>query len=507
MHDIVNLGDIVRRDPAEHLELSDVRDEARTRRLSLADLRAQIQAVARGLLRRGCVAGDRIAVMSANRWEFLATYFGAMSAGMVAVPVNHRLPRETIAFIVADAGACVALVDDGRDALLPDGFPRIRFDADSQEHDSFAALLDHGEFESVIPAPDACAEILYTSGSTGRPKGVPLTHAGQLWALRKWHTGGDAALGEKTLIVAPLYHMNGLFFASVAVSNGIAFTLMPRFDARRYLQLAATERATLLSGIPTMFALMAREGDLVASLDLSSVRTVTIGSAPLTDALLDCVRALFPNAVCQNGYGTTEAGPAVFGAHPDGRARPSLALGVPYSDVGVRLAPASTPDVGVLQVRTPALTPGYLNLPDVTAERMVDGWYDTGDVMRRDADGFYYFVGRADDMFVCGGENVYPGEVERLLERCPGIAQAAVVPVPDEIKGMIPVAFVVRSAGSTLDEDTVKAFTLREGPAYAHPRIVIFRAEIPVASTHKVDRTALLNDALYRAADAGRGAR
>ncbi len=507
MHDIVNLGDIVRRDPAAHLQLSDVRDSAHPQRLSLGELRAHVQAVARGLLRRGCVAGDRIAIMSANRWEFLATYLGAMSAGMVAVPVNHRLPRETIAFILADAGARVALVDAERDALLPADVSRIRLDADGAVDGSFAALLDHGDFQAVAPSPDAYAEILYTSGSTGRPKGVPLTHAGQLWALRKWYTGGDASLSERTLIVAPLYHMNGLFFASVAISNGIAFTLMPRFDARRYLQLVAMERATLLSGIPTMFALMARERDLVESVDLTSVRTVTIGSAPLTDALLDRVRALFPNAVCQNGYGTTEAGPAVFGPHADGRPRPALALGVAYPDVEVRLAHGVTADDGVLQVRTPALTPGYLNLPDVTAERIIDGWYDTGDVMRRDGDGFYYFVGRADDMFVCGGENVSPGDVERLLERCPGIAQAAVVPVPDEIKGMIPVAFVVRSAGSALDQDAVKSFALREGPAFAHPRIVIFRTEIPVASTHKVDRAALLSEALRYAAETGRGRR
>ena len=147
---------------------------------------------------------------------------------------------------------------------------------------------------------------------------------------------------------------------------------------------------------------------------------------------------------------------------------------------------------------------GYLNLPEVTAARLVDGWYDSGDVMRRDADGFYYFVGRADDMFVCGGENVYPGEVERLLERCPGVAQAAVVPVPDEIKGAIPVAFVVRSPGSTADTESVKAFALREGPAFAHPRFIIFRDVIPVASTHKVDRAALVADAAQLSRAAGR---
>jgi long-chain acyl-CoA synthetase len=225
------------------------------------------------------------------------------------------------------------------------------------------------------------------------------------------------------------------------------------------------------------------------------VTTVTIGSAPLTDALLARVRSIFPNAVCVNGYGTTEAGPAVFGAHPDGRPRPGLSLGVPYEDVGVRLLGGATADEGVLHLNTPAVMPGYLHLREVSAAKLADGWYDTGDVMRRDADGFFYFVGRADDMFVCGGENVYPGEVEKLLERCPGVAQAAVVPAPDEIKGAIPIAFVVRLSGAQISEATVKQFALDHGPAFAHPRAVVFRDALPVASTHKIDRAALTEEA------------
>ena len=502
MDDIVNLGDIIRREPADHPLVTDLRDPSQPQTLTLGQVRRHVAAVARGLLALGYASGDRIAIVSANRWEFLASYFGIMSAGMVAVPVNFRLSQETIAFILADAGVRAAIVDREREAMIPPGVPRFTVDGDGSG--SFGALLDPGPFDAVQPTAGQLAKILYTSGSTGRPKGVPLTHGGQLWALRKSFTGGDAALRERTVIVAPAYHKNGLFFTSVAVSNGIAFVSMPRFDARAFLQTVARERSTLLSGIPTMFALMARERDLTTTLDLTSVTTITIGSAPLTDALLDRVRGLFPMAICQNGYGTTEAGPAVFGPHPDGRARPGLALGVPYPDVELRLVGGVTSDAGVLQMRTPALMAGYLNLPDVSAARLKDGWYDSGDVMRRDADGFYYFVGRADDMFVCGGENVYPGEVERLLERCDGVAQAAVVPVPDEIKGEIPVAFVVRVAGSVVDEENVKAFALREGPAFAHPRFVIFRETIPVASTHKVDRAALIVEARAYARSRGR---
>src|SRR5262249_29797941 len=144
--------------------------------------------------------------------------------------------------------------------------------------------------------------------------------------------------------------------------------------------------------------------DLLATLDLTSVKAVTIGSAPLTEALVARVQAMFPNATISNGYGTTEAGPSIFEDHPRGLPRPLLSLGYPLAEVGVRLV-GGTDEEGVLHVRSPAMFSEYLNLPEVTHEKLRDGWYDTGDVMRRDAEGFYYFTGRADDMFVCGGEN------------------------------------------------------------------------------------------------------
>jgi long-chain acyl-CoA synthetase len=206
------------------------------------------------------------------------------------------------------------------------------------------------------------------------------------------------------------------------------------------------------------------------------------------------VRALFPRALVNNGYGTTETGPVAFGAHPRGVPRPDIALGYPAEGVDLRLVDGANTvaDEGVLHLRTPALMPGYLNLPAKTAEVMTaDGYYVTGDVMRRDADGFYHFVGRADDMFVCGGENIYPGEVEAMLERHPDIRQACVVPVPDEVKGAKPVAFVVPVAGAAPSPQSVREWALAHGPAYQHPRHVELVAELPLAGTGKIDRAAL----------------
>ena len=171
--------------------------------------------------------------------------------------------------------------------------------------------------------------------------------------------------------------------------------------------------------------------------------------------------------------------------------RPKLALGYPLPDTELKLVDGPNGNEGVRWVRSKAITPGYLNLPAETAKKFKDGWYNTGDVMIRDADGFYYFVGRADDMFVCGGENVYPGEVEMLLERHPGVAQAVVLPVADEIKGQIPVAFIVRRPGAECDVDALKKFAIEHGPAYQHPRFVEFVTEMPLAGTNKIDRRVL----------------
>jgi acyl-CoA synthetase (AMP-forming)/AMP-acid ligase II len=224
-----------------------------------------------------------------------------------------------------------------------------------------------------------------------------------------------------------------------------------------------------------------------------------MGSAPTTQQLIDAVKKAFPGAAVSYIYGTTEAGPVMFGPHPDGRPKPDLALGWPQPQVEVRLVASDgrEADEGMLWIRTPANMTGYLNLPDKTREVLTpDGWYISGDIMRRDEMGAYYFVGRADDMFVCGGENIYPGEVESLLERHPEVIQACVVPIPDEIKGEKPFAFVVTSPASRLTEEEVKRYALERAPAYQHPRHVVFLPELPLASTGKVDRVALRRLAL-----------
>ena len=482
-----NLGDYFRPEAEDTTAVIDCLDWTLPRTVTHGEMDRLAKAVARGLVRRGLKRGDAVAILSANRAEFLAAYFGIMRAGMVAVPVNHKFPRDTIAFVLEDSATKLAFCDHERRGLLPAGMPAVEYGPD------WEAFLDRGDFATVQPVPDEVAMILYTSGSTGRPKGVPLSHQGHLWAVESRLRGGQSLHDERLIVAAPLFHMNALGTSKFIFAAQASMVLMPQFDARRYVEAIGRFGVTWLTSVPTMLAMVVREKETLARTDLSRVHYVRMGSAPTSQKLIDDIRSHFPNAVVSNAYGTTEAGPVVFGPAP-GKSKPDMALGWPLPGVDVRLVDKDGKDTdeGVLWQRTPATMKGYLNLPEKTREVLTpDGWYISGDVFRRDASGAYTFVGRDDDMFNCGGENIYPGEVEQMLERHPDVLQSCVVPVPDELKGEKPVAFIVLKAGASLTEDAVKQYALANAPPYQHPRRVTFMKELPLAGTNKVDRKVL----------------
>jgi acyl-CoA synthetase (AMP-forming)/AMP-acid ligase II len=521
-----NLGDLVRRPGlGSRLALVDLRRPGEPVELTADEFDERVRAIARGLLRWAPDRAStelRIGFLAENRWELFVGQLATMYAGAVAVPINHKLAAATVEHIIADAGVDLVFHDAERAHLVPAGVPTVGFDDRPETGGAgpgpgtpapapstpFEAFGDPGPLEPHRPGPGGLAEILYTSGSTGMPKGVPLDHRGQLWALSKYTepvTAGEAT--GSSLIVAPLFHMNAIVFSGVCLLNGITVVLQPRFDAAAYIDAVARYRCTLLTGVPTMFAMVAGLPPGQRPDDLSFVQRLMIGSAPMSDALLAEIHQLFPNAVYANGYGTTEAGPSVFGPHPDGRPRPPLSIGYPFDDVEWRLVDGPSPDEGALELRTGALTAGYLNRPEANAERFVDGWYRTGDVMRRDAEGFFYFVSRVDDMFVCGGENIYPAQVEELLNAHPGVQQSLVVGAPDDLKGQVPVAFVVPVAGQEPAEDELKAFVIEQAPAYLHPRRVVFRPSLPLGGTQKIDRRTLEAEAAELMVQAGRASR
>ena len=488
-----NLGDLGDRtvDPGKPA-IIDLRDEASPRTYTYAEIDRSAIAVARALSRRGYQRGERIAILSANRAEYLIAYYGIMRAGLIAVPVNFRLPPDAIAYVCRDSGARLVFCDAERSALCPPELPRIDFDASGA--DSFDGFLDPGEFDIVRPAPGEIGMFLYTSGSTGRPKGVPLSHSGQIWVIQVRGRHLKDVHRHRFLVAAPLYHMNALAMAKYSAARGATIVLLPQFRAAPYIRAIEQFKATWLTSVPTMIALVAQERELLGKTDLSSVEVVAMGSAPASGALFQQIRTIFPKARISYGYGTTEAGAQFGGPHPKGLPIPDGSVGYPLHDVAWRLVDGEDTDAkqGVLEMWSPALMPGYHNLPEKTAEVIApDGYYRTGDIFRQDDDGFVWFVGRADDMFVCSGENIWPGEVEKMLESHPAIAQAAVVPLADEIRGQKPVAFVVPVPGHSLAEQEVKDYALAHAPAYQHPRHVAFEDVLPLASTNKIDRKVL----------------
>jgi acyl-CoA synthetase (AMP-forming)/AMP-acid ligase II len=332
---------------------------------------------------------------------------------------------------------------------------------------------------------------------------VVLSHQSHLWVVHTRLEGQDVAR-HRLLVAAPLYHMNALALAKFACAAHATIVLLPQFTARAYIEAIERFRCTWLTSVPPMIAMMLKEKALLAKAELSSVEFLRMGSAPVSPLLIAGIREVFPTTIVTNGYGTTEAGPVVFGPHPRGLSQPALSVGYPHPKVQVRLVDGANrqADKGVLEMKCPALMVGYHNRPDLKPPFTDDGFYRTGDVFRRDAHGFHYFVGRVDDMFVSGGENIYPGEVEKMLETHPAIEQSCVIPIDDDIKGQKPVAFVVLRSGAALTDEDVKHYALTHAPAYQHPRFVWFLDALPLSSTNKVDRQQLAAAARTRLAEA-----
>ena len=490
-----NLGDVFSAyGDSDRTAVIDLYDERNPREISFRTLTANCDALARGLTRIGLGVGDRIGIVALNRVEFLEVMFGAMRAGCVPVMINAKLPPEQVQYIINDSGSKIVFCDPDLAHLCGPDTKTVTFGGDGG--DTYADFLDPGPFEAFDPGPTDIAEQPYTSGSTGRPKGVLLHHKGQRWMANQLAESRELTPDDRCVISAPLYHKNALLAVKSAMAAGGSVVLLARFDVQQYIRAIELYRLTMLTGVPTMYALMLQQEDLMAKTDNSSVRAISMGSAPASDVLLDNVQAAFPQAHIRLNYGITEGGPVLLAwKHPDGLDRPRNSVGYPLPDVEFKFVGGPNENEGVLHTRNPGVMLGYHNLPAETEKCLKDGWLDTGDILRRDGDGWFYFIGRSDDMFVTGGENIYPGDVETMLERHPDVMQAVVVPAPNLLKAHVPHAFIVPKAGSTLTEDEVKQHALANAPAYAHPRRVFFMDELPLAGTNKIDRKRLKEQA------------
>ncbi|MET9761964.1 class I adenylate-forming enzyme family protein [Streptomyces sp. NPDC006372] len=481
-----NQGDRICRDNPDQPAIIQATDR---RCLTYRQLESAVQSAA-ALVRERTEPGQSVGILGENSSAWIIAFYAVQRAGGVPVPISHRLPAQGVSAVAGNADLVLAFTDSVHAHLRHvETIPLER-----------VHVLPPRPFKSVQPQPDDLAMILYTSGTTGQPKGVELTQAGHLWAIDQ-STADNPGAGSRTLVSAPLYHMNALTNTQRLLASGGTIVLLPRFEPVAFLTAVARYRVSHLSGVPTMFAMLAAHADVLDRLDLSSVRRIGMASAPAATALFRQLGTWFPGAEIAFGYGTTESGPIVFRRHPDGRPTPLGSVGTAHPAVDVRLVDAAGNPVsgrGVLEVRSPALMRGYRKRPDLAVPVTADGYHHTKDLFRVDDDGFYFFEGREDDMFVTGGENVYPRAVESVLETHPAVAQAVVVGVPDEAKGRKPVAFVTLSGDAVVSEDSLKQHVLAQLEPFAHPRRIWIVPDLPLSPTHKPDRARLAADALDR---------
>jgi long-chain acyl-CoA synthetase len=461
--------------------------------LSYAELDERADRVAGWLGARGVGAGDRVGLLWTNDVRYVESFLGAMRAGAVAVPLNVRQNDETLTYVLSDAGCRGILAGPGelgRGSVLAAGVKGCDFSAGPDEVQRGVPLAARPDY-----SPDDVSMQPYTSGSTGMPKGVPLTHRGQVWCadvLRKIYFFDET---DVALLAAPLFHKNAAMTLKATLLAGGQCVVLPGFEPVAVIRAIDRHRVTYLSGVPAMYRALLQETDELSRCDVSSVRFASAGSAPVTVDLLEQFQEVFGAPIAE-GYGLTEGGPDVlitprWGLNKLG----SVGIAIPGCEVQLRAPDGETEvavgEVGELWVRNPGVTPGYFGLPEVTAERIRDGWLATRDLMRRDAEGYHYFLGRTDDLINVGGENVYPKEVEQVLLRHPEVRDVAVVGAPHPDKGSVPVAFVVLPAPGAASAEELTTFFHSVGPHYAYPRIIEFVDRLPLTGAGKLDRSAL----------------
>ncbi|MBW7884852.1 MAG: long-chain fatty acid--CoA ligase [Caldilineaceae bacterium] len=479
-------------------------DTVAGRDVTYAAWNAQANRSAHWLRALGVERGDRVAVLAMNSMVYLEIWFACAKLGAVLQNLNWRLNKAELAAIVADAAPRALLY--GREfaataAALRATAPSLRHMVSIGDGASGAGscLAEREAFPATAPvaAPVHADEpwvICYTGGSTGLPKGAILTHGNVLANIANTVAGWGVRADDVAVLNAPLFHTGGLnvFTAPLAYVGGTSI-LCRHFDADQIFDLLAERRFTLLFGVPTMYVMLQRHPRW-ARADFSPCRIVISGGAPCPPPVYE--RFWAKGVPFKSGYGLTEAGPNNFWLPDTDVQRKPGAVGLPLPHVEIRIVdeqgqPCAPGEVGELWIRGPHVTPGYWNNPAATEAVLVDGWLHTGDLAHGDREGYVTIVGRRKEMFISGGENIYPAEVENALYSHPAVAEAAVIAVADAVWGEVGRAVVALHAGADLSEQQLLAFLGERIGRYKQPRSIVFVEALPRTGTGKIDKLRL----------------
>jgi long-chain acyl-CoA synthetase len=467
--------------------------------LSYADLDRAARGVAAGLHERGIVPGSRVALMVPNVPEFTIAYYGTLYAGCTVVPLNVLLSAPEVTYHLEDSQAQLLFAHPlfatpAGEGAAAAGVPVVVAGGEGEQ--TLAGLAAGEPARALHPTgADDTAVVLYTSGTTGKPKGAELTHSNlflncavvvpRLMPLTQH---------EVALATLPLFHSFGqTCIQNAMIALGATFTLLPRFSPEEALATIQRDRVTLFAGVPTMYFAILNHPSADAW-DTSSIRYCMCGGAPMPVEVMKAFEAKYGVTVLE-GYGLSETSPVASFNVLD---RPRKVGSIGYPVWGVEMCimnekdePLPDDEVGEICIRGHNVMKGYWQRPEATAEAMRHGWFHSGDVGLRDADGSYFIVDRKKDMIIRGGFNVYPREVEEVLYAHEAVVEAAVFGVPHESHGEEVKAVVALAAGARVSAEELLAWAKRSLAAYKYPRIVEFMDELPKGPTGKILKRAL----------------
>lgn len=438
--------------------------------------------------------GERIAILSHNRLEYIVLLFAIAKAECVAVPLNIRLSAKELIFQLNDSGS------------------RILY-AEKDNAEFAASLVEQSELESLAFMEDVCEEsqtsfafermideeapyiICYTSGTTGKPKGAVLTQSNIFWNAVNNKLAIDLTSEDRCIVLLPLFHIGGIgLFAFPSLFSGGTIVIPGKFDPEKTLAMIEKYQVTVVMGVPTIHQALLTSPSFNTT-DLSTVRWFYNGGAPCPHELID---AYFDRGfLFGQGFGMTETSPTLFMLSKEDAPRKRGSIGKPVLFSEYKLLDSEGKEVekgavGELAVRGPNIMKEYWNRVDATKDALKDGWLLTGDLAKTDDEGFLFIVGRKKEMIISGGENIYPLEVEQVISQMEGIAEVAVVGNADPLWGEVPAAFIVKENGSALTEEAVIQHCQGNLAKYKIPKKVTFLKEMPKNATGKIQKTKLI---------------
>ena len=462
--------------------------------LSYADLVAAAGRVTTLLRSHGVGPGDRVGLVLPNVPAFPVLFYGALAAGAVVVPMNPLLKAREVRYYLEDSGASIVfawkdMADEASAAAKDVGIDCIPVDP----ADFDTLLAEHEPADDVVDrADDDTVVLLYTSGTTGQPKGAELTHS-NMTTNAALTTETLTLLGPDDVVMGclPLFHCFGLTCGlNAAVVSGACLTLIPRFDPEKALEVVERDQVTVFEGVPTMYSAML-QAPTADSADMSSLRTCISGGSAMPVEVMRKFEDAF-GCIVLEGYGLSETSPVASFNQPDMERKPG-SIGVPVRGVEMCVLDddgneVEQGEVGEIAIRGDNVMKGYWGRKEDTAEVLVDGWFRTGDMARKDEDGYYFIVDRKKDLIIRGGYNVYPREVEEALYEHDAVAEVAVIGIDHPELGEEVGAAVALLPDAEATEDDLRDFAKERLAAYKYPRHVWIVDELPKGPTGKILR-------------------